>query len=140
MQVVVVGLPFAALRLDYDNLVAIEIRPDRIPQRRDEEARSGTRASRARRDARNSLRGWTLALEVAVALGTLAAICTGCAILNLLASALGLGLREENLFWFFGGAILSLIGSLLAFLLEMLVAGRNMLRQIRMDKPSPDSD
>ncbi|MBP2237006.1 hypothetical protein J2Z31_003520 [Sinorhizobium kostiense] len=96
--------------------------------------------SEERRTQLAYLRGRTLALEIAVAFGTLAAICTGFAILNLLASALGLGLREENLFWFFGGAILSLIGSLLAFLLEMLVAGRNMLRQIRMDKPSPESD
>lgn len=80
------------------------------------------------------LRRRTLALEVAVALGVTAGICTGAAILNLLAGALSIGLREENLFWFFGGAIVSLILSLVAFLYELLVAGRNMLRQIRTDR------
>ncbi|ASY65190.1 hypothetical protein SJ05684_b42080 (plasmid) [Sinorhizobium sojae CCBAU 05684] len=86
------------------------------------------------------LRRRTLALEVAVVLGTLAAVFTGCAILNLLAGALRLGFREENLFWFFGGAILSLIGSLMAFLFEMLAAGRNMLRQMRMDRAGLDRE
>ncbi|HEV7310282.1 DUF2721 domain-containing protein [Ensifer sp.] len=80
------------------------------------------------------LRRRTLALEIAVALGTLAAICTGCAILNLLAGALEFRFREQNLFWLFGGAIVSLIGSLIAFLFEMVIAGRNMLRQMRMDQ------
>ncbi|MCK3780852.1 DUF2721 domain-containing protein [Ensifer sesbaniae] len=94
----------------------------------------------ARRIQLDYLRRRTLALEVAVALGTLAAICTGCAILNLLAGALEFGFREENLFWFFGGAIVSLIGSLVAFLFEMLIAGRNMLRQMRMDQSSLESD
>ena len=69
-----------------------------------------------------------------MALGVTAGICTGAATLNLLAGALSVGLRQENLFWFFGGAIVSLILSLVAFLYELLVAGRNMLRQIRMDR------
>lgn len=90
----------------------------------------------ARRIQLDYLRRRTLALEIAVALGTLAAICTGCAILNLLAGALEFGFREENLFWFFGGAIVSLIGSLVAFLFEMMIAGRNMLRQMRIDQSS----
>lgn len=80
------------------------------------------------------LRRRALALEVAVVLGVIAGICTGGAILNLLAGALAIGLRQENLFWFFGGAIVSLIGSLVAFLFELLIAGRNLLRQIRMDQ------
>ncbi|HEV7320169.1 MAG TPA: DUF2721 domain-containing protein [Ensifer sp.] len=96
--------------------------------------------SAARRMQLDYLRRRTLALEIAVALGTLAAICTGCAILNLLAGALGFDFREENLFWFFGGAILSLIGSLVAFLFEMLIAGRNMLRQMRKDQEPPTRD
>ncbi|WP_429174702.1 DUF2721 domain-containing protein [Ensifer sp. LBL] len=96
--------------------------------------------SDARRMQLTYLRRRTLALEIAVALGTLAAICTGCAILNLLAGALAFGFREDNLFWFFGGAIVSLIGSLLAFLFEMLIAGRNMLRQMRIDQAEPDGD
>ncbi len=80
------------------------------------------------------LRRRTLALEIAVALGIIAAVCTGAATLNLLAGALSIGLRQENLFWFFGGAIVSLILSLVAFLYELLAAGWNMLRQIRMDR------
>ncbi|WEX77481.1 DUF2721 domain-containing protein [Sinorhizobium numidicum] len=96
--------------------------------------------SEARRTQLAYLRRRTLALEIAVGLGTLAAICTGCAILNLLAGALAFGFREENLFWFFGGAIVSLIGSLVAFLFEMLAAGRNMLRQMRSDKPTLEGD
>ncbi|PII38062.1 hypothetical protein T190_26665 [Sinorhizobium meliloti CCBAU 01290] len=86
------------------------------------------------------LRRRALALEVAVVLGVIAGICTGGAILNLLAGALAIGLRQENLFWFFGGAIVSLIGSLVAFLFELLIAGRNMLRQIRMDQISTGQD
>ncbi|OMQ38858.1 DUF2721 domain-containing protein [Ensifer sp. 1H6] len=86
------------------------------------------------------LRRRALALEVAVVLGVMAGICTGGAILNLLAGALAIGLRQENLFWFFGGAIVSLIGSLVAFLFELLIAGRNMLRQIRMDQVSMEQD
>ncbi|OCP03046.1 MULTISPECIES: DUF2721 domain-containing protein [unclassified Ensifer] len=96
--------------------------------------------SEARRMQLDYLRRRTLALEIAVVLGTLAAICTGCAILNLLAGALEFGFREENLFWFFGSAILSLIGSLVAFLFEMLIAGRNMLRQMRLDQATPERD
>ncbi|MDP9634712.1 UNVERIFIED_ORG: hypothetical protein J2W85_006803 [Ensifer adhaerens] len=86
------------------------------------------------------LRRRALALEVAVVLGVMAGICTGGAILNLLAGALAIGLRQENLFWFFAGAIVSLIGSLVAFLFELLIAGRNMLRQIRMDQVSMEQD
>jgi hypothetical protein len=77
-----------------------------------------------------------LALELAVLLGVLAAIFTGAAILNLLMGALGMSLRHENLFWFFGGALLSLMGSLIAFMIEILISGRNMLRQIRMNRDS----
>ncbi|WP_104666702.1 DUF2721 domain-containing protein [Ensifer adhaerens] len=96
--------------------------------------------SEARRMQLEYLRRRTLALEIAVALGTLAAICTGCAIINLLASALEFGFREDNLFWFFGSAILSLIGSLVAFMFEVLIAGRNMLRQMRLDQAAPERE
>lgn len=79
-----------------------------------------------------------LALEIAVLFGILAAICTSASILNLLAGALGIWLREDNLFWFFGGSLLCLMGSLLAFMIEVLIAWRNMLRQIRMKKYSSE--
>ncbi|MFK4820973.1 DUF2721 domain-containing protein [Ochrobactrum quorumnocens] len=81
-----------------------------------------------------------LALELAVMLGVIAGICTCGAILNLLASALAISLRQENLYWLFGGALLSLVGSLVAFLFEVLIAGRNMLRQIRIDRQSDKLD
>ncbi|MDW5317188.1 DUF2721 domain-containing protein [Rhizobium sp. PL01] len=84
------------------------------------------------------LRRRTLALEVAVILGLLAGICTCASILNLLSGALAIRLRPENLSWFFGGAIISLMLSLLAFLFELLAAGRSMLLQIRGDRSSQE--
>ncbi|RDL46280.1 hypothetical protein BLJAPNOD_06474 [Ensifer sp. M14] len=86
------------------------------------------------------LRRRALALEVAAVLGVVAGICTGGAILNLLAGSLAIGIRHENLFWFFGGAIVCLIGSLVAFLFEMVIAGRNMLRQIRSEQVTTVQD
>lgn len=86
------------------------------------------------------LRRRTLALEIAVVLGVIAGICTGGATLNLLAGALSIGLRQENLFWFFGSAIITLILSLVAFLVELLIAGRNMLRQIQIEQVVPGQD
>ncbi len=70
-------------------------------------------------------------LELAVVLGVLAGLFTCAAILNLLGGALWIRLRPENLPWFFGGAIVCLMFSLLSFLTELLVAGRSMLVQIR---------
>ncbi|ANK77063.1 DUF2721 domain-containing protein [Ensifer adhaerens] len=116
-----------------------EMRLGRVSDRLNAIQEKGERGG-GRRTQLDYLRRRTLALEIAVALGTFAAICTGWAILNLLAGALQFGFREENLFWFFGGAILSLIGSLVAFLVEMLIAGRSMLRQIRMDETTPERD
>lgn len=86
------------------------------------------------------LRKRALALEIAVVLGVFAGIGTGGAILNLLAGALDIGWRQENLFWFFGGAIVSLILSLVAFLIELLIAGRNMVRQMQNDQIAPEPD
>lgn len=86
------------------------------------------------------LRQRVLALEVAVMLGVIAAVLTGSAILNLLAGALAFGLRHENVFWFFGGAIVALIGSLVAFLFELLIAVRNMLRQMRVNESVLEKD
>ncbi|MBX5173580.1 MULTISPECIES: DUF2721 domain-containing protein [unclassified Rhizobium] len=76
----------------------------------------------------------TLALELAVILGVVAGICTCAAILNLLSGALAIRLRPENLSWFFGGAIVSLMLSLVSFLFELLAAGRSMILQIRRDR------
>ncbi|WP_306752340.1 DUF2721 domain-containing protein [Paracoccus actinidiae] len=86
------------------------------------------------------LRRRTLALEIATLLGVMAGICTGGATLNLLAGALAIGLRQENLFWLFGGAIVSLILSLLAFLSELLIAARNMLRQIKTNETAAEQN
>ncbi len=73
----------------------------------------------------------TLILEVAVIFGVVSGLCTCAAILNLLAGGLSIRLRPENLPWLFGGAIICLMLSLLAFLLELVYAGRSMLQQIR---------
>nr|WP_018067342.1 DUF2721 domain-containing protein [Martelella mediterranea] len=106
------------------------IRLGRVSDRLNEIADSG----RALREQDPDLRLRALTLVVAMILGAVAAICTGSAILNLLAGALEIGLREENLLWLFGGAIVSLIASLVAFLFELLVCARTMLRQLRMDR------
>jgi hypothetical protein len=80
------------------------------------------------------LRRRTLALEAAVVLATLAGVCTCLATLGLLSGALREEFSEETLFWFFGGAVASLIGALCAFLYEMLVASTSLLKQIAEDK------
>ena len=54
--------------------------------------------------------------------------------LGLLSGALREEFSEETLFWFFGGAVASLIGALCAFLYEMLVASSSLLKQIAEDK------
>ncbi len=79
------------------------------------------------------LRRRILVLEIAVILGVVAGICTCGAILNLLSGALAIRLRPENLFWFFGGAIISLMLSLVAFLFELIAAGRSMMLQLRKE-------
>jgi hypothetical protein len=112
----------------------------RVSDRLNEIADRGQPQSKMLRLQLTYLRRRALALEVAVALGVVAGICTGGAILNLLAGALAIELRQENLFWYFGGAIVSLIGSLVAFLFELMVAGRNMLRQMRMDQDLVDEE
>ncbi|QFY63279.1 DUF2721 domain-containing protein (plasmid) [Rhizobium grahamii] len=80
------------------------------------------------------LRRRTLVLEIAVILGVVAGICTCGAILNLLSGALAIRLQPQNIFWFFGGAIISLMLSLVAFLFELLAAGRSILIQIQKDR------
>jgi hypothetical protein len=109
------------------------IRLGRVSDRLNELADTGTEGGMVALQ-RAYLQRRILALELAVLLGVVAGICTSGAILNLLAGALAISLRPENIFWFFGGALLSLIGSLVAFLIEVLIAGRNMLRQIRIDR------
>ena len=104
------------------------VRLGRVSDRLNEIADSG----RALREQDPELRRRALTLVVAMILGAVAAICTGSAILNLLAGALAIGWREENLLWLFGGAIVSLIASLIAFLFELLLCGRTMLRQSKM--------
>ncbi|CCM79532.1 DUF2721 domain-containing protein [Rhizobium mesoamericanum] len=80
------------------------------------------------------LRKRTLILQAAVILGVVAGFCTCSAILNLLSGALAIRLRPENLVWYFGGAIASLMASLVAFLFELIVSGHSMLLQIKMDR------
>lgn len=73
------------------------------------------------------LRRRALIMEVAVIFGAVAGTCTCCAILNLLSGALAIRLQPENLVWFFGGAIVSLMLSLVSFLVELIVAGFSIL-------------
>lgn len=80
------------------------------------------------------LRWRTLALENSVILATGAGIFTCLATLGLFGGALGEAFTEQVLFWFFAGAIMSLLGALATFLLEILVATQSMLRQIRRDR------
>ncbi|MEK1890598.1 MAG: DUF2721 domain-containing protein [Phyllobacterium sp.] len=81
------------------------------------------------------LRYRTLALEIAVVLGTLAGVLTCLAIASLLGGAVGRsGFREHVLYWLFAGAVFALIGALIAFLFEMLTASQSMLRQIAKDQ------
>ncbi|WP_069881424.1 DUF2721 domain-containing protein [Bosea sp. BIWAKO-01] len=81
-----------------------------------------------------------LALEIALVLGVSSGFFTGGAILNLLAGALQFGFREENVFWFFGGSIVLLIGSLAAFLVELLFSARNMVRQMKIARATARQD
>ncbi|MBB3965377.1 MULTISPECIES: DUF2721 domain-containing protein [Rhizobium] len=83
------------------------------------------------------LRRRTLVLEIAVILGVVAGISTCGAILNLLSGALDIRIRPLNLFWFFGTAIVALMLSLIAFLLELIAAGRSILLQIRDNNRDP---
>lgn len=84
------------------------------------------------------LRRRILALEIAAMLGVIAGLCTCMAILNLLSGALAIRVRPENLSWFFGGAIVSLMLSLMAFLCELVGAGLSMLQQIRRNRGRKD--
>lgn len=76
------------------------------------------------------LRRRTLALEIAVILASLSGVCTCISVIGLLAGAIREQVRDQLLFWFFGAAVAGLIGALLAFLFEMLIAGYSMIRQM----------
>ncbi len=81
------------------------------------------------------LRFRTLALEIAVLFGTCAGVLTCLAIISLLGGAIGReNFREYILYWLFAGAVFALVGSLVAFLCEMLAASQSMLRQISRDQ------
>ncbi|MFC3074643.1 DUF2721 domain-containing protein [Shinella pollutisoli] len=72
----------------------------------------------------------TLALEVAVILATFSGFCTCISILALLGGAIGRELSEATLFWFFSGAIASLLLSFVAFLFEIVSACLSMMAQM----------
>lgn len=106
------------------------LRLGRVADRLNEVGEKGIEGEQGRQWL-NYLRRRTLILELAVLLGVIAGLSTCAAILNLLAGALSIRLRPENLPWFFGGAIVCLMLSLIAFLMELVIAGRSMLLQIR---------
>ncbi|QRM57433.1 DUF2721 domain-containing protein [Sinorhizobium sp. BG8] len=80
------------------------------------------------------LRSRTLALELAVILGTTSGVCTCFATLGLLLGAVREEFREQMLLWFFGGAVTALVGAFISFLFEIMLAGHAMLRQIAYDR------
>jgi hypothetical protein len=80
------------------------------------------------------LRRRTLALEIAVLLGTASGVCTCLATLGLMGGAIRQQFREQMLLWFFGLAVIALMGAFAAFLFEMILAGHSMLRQIANDR------
>lgn len=80
------------------------------------------------------LRRRTLALELAVILGTASGVFTCLATMGLLLGAVREEFREQILLWFFGGAVVALMFSFVAFLYEMVAACRAMLRHIAGDR------
>lgn len=80
------------------------------------------------------LRKRTLALETAVVLATASGVSTCLATLGFMVGAIRQDFRELILLVFFGLAVATLVGSFLAFLFEMALAGRSMLRQIAGDQ------
>jgi hypothetical protein len=80
------------------------------------------------------LRRRALALEAAVILCTSSGVFTCLATLGLFIGAIREDFREQILLWFFGGAIVALSGSFVAFLFEMIWACRSMLKQIPADR------
>ncbi|MDL2407859.1 DUF2721 domain-containing protein [Rhizobium calliandrae] len=80
------------------------------------------------------LRRRTLALEIAVLFGTVSGVFTCLATLGLMSGAIRQQYREQLLLWFFGLAVVALMGAFAAFLFEMFLAGRSMLNQIANDR------
>ena len=78
----------------------------------------------------------SVALDWAVVLATAGAAATCLAILTLFLFALSNRAIAGVLVAFFGLAILCTLGSVIAFLLEMLMSSRGMRRQIRFHLPS----
>jgi hypothetical protein len=72
----------------------------------------------------------SLLLDTAVVLGALGGAATGAAALTLFVGALRDETAATVLFLLFGGAILSTIGALGAFLSEILLAGRGIRAQV----------
>ncbi|WP_331692769.1 DUF2721 domain-containing protein [Pandoraea sputorum] len=96
---------------------------DIVAERRDEQA------SRAPQLA--YLRRRTLALECAVGLAVVAAICTCLAILGLLGGAVRDEFNQRDIVWLFVGAVFALVAALLAYAIELTFSGISMLRQMK---------
>ena len=109
------------------------IRLGRVSDRLNEIADSG----RALREQDPDLRLRALTLVVAMILGAVAAICTGSAILNLLAGALEIGLREEILGTNFGGPVMHWMPPTLFLSIRWPVALTILTRGKRSDTLTP---
>ncbi|HVX82262.1 MAG TPA: DUF2721 domain-containing protein [Devosiaceae bacterium] len=82
----------------------------------------------------NSLRRRTLALQAAVVLAGVSGASTCAATFTIFVGTLGANLTSLTLFIEFGLALLSLLGALTCFVVEMVIASRAMIAQIATDR------
>jgi Protein of unknown function (DUF2721) len=86
------------------------------------------------------LRRRSRALDVAVVLGVFAGVATCAATLVLFIGALRDSTLASLLFALFGLAILSTLGALIAFVLEMLMASRGLRAEVAQRRRSAEED
>jgi hypothetical protein len=86
------------------------------------------------------LRRRSRALDVAVVLGAFAGVATCGATLVLFIGALRDATLASLLFVLFGSAILSTLGALIAFVVEMLMASRGLRAEVAQQRQSAEED
>ena len=123
----------ALLNVFSARLARVADQVDRVTRER-EDPRTSDRAMRKRLLLRLSRR--SLAMDVAVVLGTLAGVATSGAALTLFLGAF----RERGPVWTlylsFGAALLCTIGALVAYMAEMLMASQSLRREARTRNPA----
>jgi hypothetical protein len=78
-------------------------------------------------------------LDIAVVLGSLGGAATCASVLVLLLGFLWDTSAARTLFVVFGSALVFTLGALIAFVIEMLMAGRGLRRQARLSRDVPDA-